>query len=48
VRGAHRFVLPGAQQGRAHLEGRLVYDAALLAWLKQFLDRIFPADPVRP
>lgn len=48
VRGAHRFVLPGAQQGRAHLEGRLVHDAALLAWLKQFLDRIFPADPVRP
>ena len=48
VRGAHRFVLPGAQQGRAHLAGRLVYDAALLAWLKQFLDRIFPADPVRP
>ena len=48
VRGAHRFVLPGAQQGRAHLDGRLVYDAALLDWLKQFLNRIFPADPSLP
>jgi len=46
VRGAHRFVLPGAQQGQQHLHGRLVYDAALLDWLKQFLDRIFPADQV--
>jgi len=45
VRGAHRFGLPGAQQGAEHIGGRLVYDAALLNWLKQFLDRIFPADP---
>lgn len=44
VRGAHRFVLPGAQQGQQHLHGRLVHDAALLNWLKQFLDQIFPAD----
>lgn len=44
VRGAHRFVLPGAQQGQQHLQGRLVHDAALLDWLKQFLDRIFPSD----
>jgi GMP synthase (glutamine-hydrolysing) len=48
VRGAHRFVLPGAQQGREHLAGRLVHDAALLEWLKQFLDRIFPAVPNQP
>ncbi len=48
VRGAHRFSLPGAQQGCEHLDGRLVHDAALLEWLRQFLGRIFPADPVRP
>ncbi|WP_322987832.1 glutamine amidotransferase [Hoeflea sp.] len=42
VRGAHRFVLPGAQQGVQHLGGRLIHDAALLDWLKRFLDRIFP------
>jgi GMP synthase (glutamine-hydrolysing) len=48
VRGAHRFVLPGAQQGREHLAGRLVYDAALLEWLKRFLDRIFPAVANQP
>lgn len=46
VRGAHRFDLPGAQQGRQHLDGRLVHDAALLEWLKRFLDRIFPAGQV--
>lgn len=44
VHGAHRFVLPGAQQGAQHLQGRLAHDAALLGWLKQFLARIFPAD----
>lgn len=47
VRGADRFSLPGAQQGRTHLEGRLLYDAALLDWLKRFLDRVFPASPPR-
>ncbi|MFC3072264.1 glutamine amidotransferase [Shinella pollutisoli] len=41
VRGAHRFVLPGAQVGRDHLDGRLVHDAALRAWLFSFLGRIF-------
>jgi GMP synthase (glutamine-hydrolysing) len=41
-------MLPGAQQGREHLAGRLVYDAALLEWLKQFLDRIFPAVANQP
>lgn len=47
VRGAERFSLPGAQQGRAHLEGRRLHDAALLDWLTRFMDRIFPADPPR-
>ncbi|KXF79329.1 glutamine amidotransferase [Paramesorhizobium deserti] len=41
VRGAHRFALTGAQQGRMHLEGRLIHDAALRAWLVAFLTRIF-------
>jgi GMP synthase (glutamine-hydrolysing) len=37
VRGARRFELPGAQQGRLHLEGRMRYDAPLRKWLSQFL-----------
>ncbi len=41
VHGAHRFELPGAQVGRAHLDGRLVYDAALRQWMMGFLDRVF-------
>lgn len=41
VHGAHRFELPGAQVGRAHLDGRLVHDAALRQWMMGFLDRIF-------
>jgi len=41
VRGAHRFVLPNAQPGRAHLHGRLIHDAPLRAWLSGFLDLIF-------
>ncbi len=41
VRGAHRFVLPGAQQGRDHLEGRLVWDDRLRAWLGEFLATVF-------
>lgn len=44
VRGAHRFVLPGAQQGRDHLGGRLIWDVHLKQWLDSFLDLIF----VRP
>lgn len=43
VRGAHRFELSGAQQGRLHLEGRMIHDAALKAWLVAFLTRIFGA-----
>ena len=41
VRGAHRFDLPGAQMGRAHLDGRLLHDAALRLWMGSFLDRVF-------
>lgn len=41
VHGAHRFVLPNAQQGREHLEGRMIFDAPLRAWLSDFLDLTF-------
>lgn len=41
VRGAHRFVLPGAQQGRDHLDGRMIYDHVLKAWLQNFLKMVF-------
>ncbi|WP_421693766.1 glutamine amidotransferase [Aestuariivirga sp.] len=37
VLGAHRFVLPNAQDSRAHLEGQLLHDAAVKDWLSQFL-----------
>lgn len=46
VRGAQRFELPGAQVGRDHLEGRMLWDIRLRAWLGEFLERIFgAADP---
>jgi len=38
VKGAERLALPGAQQRREHLEGRLLYDAAVQKWLDAFLD----------
>jgi GMP synthase (glutamine-hydrolysing) len=41
VHGAHRFILPNAQQGREHLEGRMLFDAPLKAWLNEFLDIVF-------
>ncbi len=41
VRGAHRFVLPGAQQGRDHLNGRMIWDMRLRRWLDEFLDLVF-------
>lgn len=41
VHGAHRFDLPGAQQGREHLEGRMIWDTHLRSWLEEFLERIF-------
>ncbi|MET3597008.1 hypothetical protein ABID26_006432 [Mesorhizobium shonense] len=41
VRGAHRFELPGAQPGRDHLGGRLIWDMHLKRWLGEFLGLIF-------
>ncbi len=41
VHGAHRFALPNAQQGRDHLEGRMLFDGALRQWLSEFLDIVF-------
>jgi GMP synthase (glutamine-hydrolysing) len=41
VRGAHRFELPGAQPGRDHLGGRLIWDMHLKRWLSEFLELIF-------
>ena len=41
VRGAQRFDLPGAQLGREHLAGRMVWDARLKRWLEEFLNLIF-------
>jgi GMP synthase (glutamine-hydrolysing) len=41
VHGAHRFVLPGAQAGRDHLGGRLIWDVHLRRWLGEFLRLVF-------
>lgn len=41
VHGAHRFVLPGAQPGREHLGGRLIWDIHLRRWLGEFLQTVF-------
>ncbi len=41
VHGEERFSLPNAQHGRDHLEGRMLYDAPLKAWLDEFLDIVF-------
>jgi GMP synthase (glutamine-hydrolysing) len=41
VHGAHRFVLPGAQPGRDHLGGRMIWDVHLRRWLDDFLEAIF-------
>lgn len=38
IKGAHRMSAPGAQQRKEHLEGRLMYDRHVDAWLEQFLD----------
>lgn len=48
VRGAHRFALPGAQQGRDHLGGRLIWDMHLKRWLVEFLDLIFHSPRLHP
>jgi GMP synthase (glutamine-hydrolysing) len=41
VHGADRFTLPNAQDGSQHLEGRMIFDAPLKAWLSAFLDMVF-------
>ena len=41
VRGAQRFELPGAQPGRDHLGGRLIWDMHLKRWLGEFLATVF-------
>ncbi len=41
VHGAHRFELPGAQPGRDHLGGRLIWDMHLKRWLQEFLATVF-------
>ena len=41
VRGASRFTMPNAQRGSEHLEGRMMFDAPLRAWLGEFLDQVF-------
>ncbi|PRX11158.1 glutamine amidotransferase [Martelella mediterranea] len=41
VHGASRFTLPKAQPGNQHLEGRMLHDRALKAWLDGFLDIVF-------
>lgn len=38
VKGAERMNLPGAQNRRQHLNGRLIYDEPVKKWLDQFLD----------
>lgn len=48
VRGAQRFVLPGAQQGRDHLGGRFIWDMHLKRWLGDFLDLVFHAPRRHP
>jgi len=47
VRGAHRFELPGAQPGRDHLGGRLIWDMHLKRWLVEFLELIFGSPAAR-
>ena len=39
VLGAHRFAMPGAQHGKAHLDANLVHDGPVKLWLSGFLDR---------
>lgn len=38
VTGAHRFTLPGAQNGAEQLSGQILHDAPVRQWLSAFLD----------
>ncbi|MCY1236699.1 hypothetical protein D9M72_493690 [compost metagenome] len=44
VHGAHRFEMPGAQVGKAHLDGRMQHDGPLRTWMENFLELIFLRD----
>jgi len=45
TKGAHRFALNGAQGREEHLQGRLMYDGAVVEWMRKFLLHwIGPAD----
>ena len=41
VHGEDRFVMPNAQKGQQHLEGRMIFDQPLKEWLSGFLDQVF-------
>jgi GMP synthase (glutamine-hydrolysing) len=41
VKGAHRFDMPNAQKGHAHLEGRLLHDHGLRRWMEEFVGVVF-------
>jgi GMP synthase (glutamine-hydrolysing) len=43
VKGAHRFDLPNAQTGIHHLNGRLLHDHGLKAWMDGMLGVVFGA-----
>ena len=41
VRAADRFTLPGSQDGRQQLQGRLLHDRPVFAWMQEFLGLVF-------
>lgn len=45
VKGVERTKMPGAQTRAQHLEGRLIYDAAIRTWLDTFLDNWLKTAP---
>lgn len=45
AKGFERTLMPGAQGRAEHLEGRLIYDAAIRLWLDRFLDNWLRSDP---
>ena len=47
TRGAARMELPGAQNRRAHFDGRAVHDVEIVRWLENFLDLWIGTDPRR-
>lgn len=47
TRGSARMELPGAQNRRAHFDGRTIHDGDVLRWLDDFLDMWTDSDPRR-